>query len=128
MSIDRTAWTAYGVTGIIDEPSDLLRESKVPAVIRTVLDDEDSDLETPMEAWLLARGVDGILAIVSGNSMSGVERWNLVVGRTITSVDESDPLEFIDMPTESELKQLAHAIKLLGIEDEPRWMMQMDIR
>jgi hypothetical protein len=127
MGVDRTAWAGYGVVGAIDEPDDLLRESKVPPVIRAALDNEDYDLETQMDEWLAKAGIDKVSVFVGGNSWSGVERWSVVVSSSVTSVDESDPVEFLSQPSDEELAQLASAIDLLGIEKKPGWMLQMDV-
>jgi hypothetical protein len=127
MSIDKNAWAGYGVSGIIDEPTDLLRASEVPAAIRTVIDDEDLDLETEMDKFLGEHKIDRIAVFVSGNSWTGVERWNVVIRRTIASVDESDPMSWLGDPTQLDLVQLAEAIALFGIDREFGWMLQMDV-
>jgi len=126
MSVDYFAWVGYGYTGVIDDEDDLLRESKVPAEIRAAIDLED--VEGEMEKWLEARGIDLVIVTVSGNSYSGVERWNVHVKRCTASVDEMEPLEFLEMPTESEVMQLGMAAELLRLEGEPAWMMQMDVQ
>lgn len=128
MSVDYTAWAGYGVTGQIDEPSDLLRESKVPVVIRTALDNNDEvDIETAMDQWLGERGIDKLTVFVSGNAWSGVERWNVCVTSSVGSVLESDPVEFLEEPSGEELAQLQQALAMLGVETDPSWMIQLDV-
>ena len=127
MGVDRTAWAGYGVTGEIDEPDDLLRTSKVPAPIRAALDNEDYDLETQMDEFLAKAGIDKVSVFVGGNAWSGVERWSMVVSSSVTSVDESDPVSHLTQPSDEERDQLRRAIELVGLEDEPGWMLQMDV-
>ena len=128
MGVDRTAWAGYGVTGPIDEPTDLLRTSKVPEPIRTALDNADEpDLETQMDKWLAKAGIDKLSVFVGGNAWSGVERWSVVVSSSVKSVDESDPVEFLEQPSDEELAQLEQALRLIGIEAKPGWMLQMDV-
>ncbi len=127
MSIDRTAWVGYGVTGTIDEPSDLLRESKVPATIRAAIDKEDYDVETQLDTWLAERGITAVSVYVSGNSWTGQERWNVVVSSSVTSVDESDPVAIMKQPSEEQLAELEQALEMLAIEQSPSWMLQMDV-
>lgn len=127
MSIDRYSWVGFGFTGLIDDEDDLLRESRVPAEIRAAIDLED--VEGEMDKWLLRHGIDLVSVTTSGNSWSGVERWNVTVSRCMASVDEQEPIAYLETPTESELMQLGMAKKLLGLEreGEPAWFMQMEV-
>lgn len=127
MGVDRTAWAGYGVTGPIDEPDDLLRTSKVPAPIRAAIDNEDYDVETQMDEWLKVRGIESVTVHVSGNAWSGQERWNVTVSSSITSVDEMDPVEILEQPSQQELDELEQALEMLGIDRKPSWMLQMDV-
>lgn len=125
MSVDYTAWAGYGVVGPIDEPTDLVHTSKVPETIRAAIDLED--LEGEMDKWLEARGIDKVSVFVGGNAYSGRERWSMVVSSSVTSVDEMEPVSRLTQPSDEELAQLEQAMRLVGIEDKPGWMLQMDI-